>query len=157
MSNLVRLLRGLREERVRCVAIDVWAVNFFAELGSELFATQDADLFLPLDSRNLLRAWSVCDELGLEILASGETLDRPRDEFLARAVIERRAMTRVRDREDLVVDLTLVMAGFEFDTVWAERRVFTADGVEVNVARLAHVVESPGQQAEGPALPREPS
>lgn len=34
------------------------------------------------------------------------------------------------------------MQGFDFDTVWAERRVFTIGEVEVPTARLRHVVES---------------
>ena len=38
--------------------------------------------------------------------------------------------------------MTLEMAGFEFDDVWRERRVFRVEGVEIPVARLKHIVES---------------
>jgi hypothetical protein len=69
-------------------------------------------------------------------------LDRPRDLQLARAVVEQRALTRANDRKGLIVDLTLVMAGFDFEAVWKERRTFLVDGVEVPVARLAHIVAS---------------
>jgi hypothetical protein len=34
------------------------------------------------------------------------------------------------------------MAGFDFETVWNERRLFIVDAVEIPVARLAHIVES---------------
>jgi hypothetical protein len=34
------------------------------------------------------------------------------------------------------------MAGFEFETVWREHRVFTDGGVELPVARLLHIVTS---------------
>jgi hypothetical protein len=37
---------------------------------------------------------------------------------------------------------TLVMEGFAFEEVWAERRVYLLEGVEVPVARLSHVVRS---------------
>lgn len=40
------------------------------------------------------------------------------------------------------VDLSLVMAGFDFETVWAERRIFMVEGVDIPVARLRHIVES---------------
>lgn len=44
--------------------------------------------------------------------------------------------------EDLRIDLSLVMKGFAFETVWTERRLFVVDGVDVPVARLRHIVES---------------
>jgi hypothetical protein len=34
------------------------------------------------------------------------------------------------------------MAGFDFDRVWAEGRVFLVEDVEIPVARLLHIVES---------------
>ncbi len=49
---------------------------------------------------------------------------------------------RATDRQGLDVDLTLVMEGFAFEEVWAERRVYLLEGVEVPVARLSHVVRS---------------
>ena len=44
--------------------------------------------------------------------------------------------------EDLVIDLTLIMAGFDFETVWSDRAVFLVEGVEIPVASLSHIVES---------------
>jgi hypothetical protein len=38
------------------------------------------------------------------------------------------------------IDLTLTMSGFDFETVWRERRSFRAEGVDIPVARLRHVV-----------------
>jgi hypothetical protein len=40
------------------------------------------------------------------------------------------------------VDLTLVMKGFEFETVWSERRSFVVEGADIPVARLLHIVRS---------------
>jgi hypothetical protein len=142
VSALIELFRVLAERRVRYVVIGVWGVNLYAAQATELFATRDTDLFVPPDPQGLLHIWHACDELGLELSSSGEPLDRPRDEFLARAVVERRALTRAADAADLVVDFTLVMAGFDFESVWRERRTLTLDGVPVTVARLSQIVES---------------
>jgi len=49
---------------------------------------------------------------------------------------------RATDRAGIDVDLTLVMAGFDFDTVWQERRRFRVDSVEIPVARLDHIIRS---------------
>ncbi|HEV8266736.1 MAG TPA: hypothetical protein VGR00_00825, partial [Thermoanaerobaculia bacterium] len=51
-------------------------------------------------------------------------------------------LVQATDGKGLFVDLTLVMAGFVFETVWKERRTFVVDGVEIPVARLSHIVES---------------
>jgi hypothetical protein len=58
-----------------------------------------------------------------------------------------RALTRVTGPNELRLDLTLIMAGFDFETVWAERREFRVEGIPVPTARLMHIVES--KQAAG--------
>jgi hypothetical protein len=57
-------------------------------------------------------------------------------------VVDTRALVRATDGRTLDVDLTLTMSGFDFETVWRERRLFRAEGVDVPVARLRHIVES---------------
>jgi predicted nucleotidyltransferase len=131
----------LVERRVRFVLIGVAGANYFAPAAGAVFTTQDRDLFLPPDPDNLMRAWDACDAAGLSLWAGAEPLDVPHDRVIADAVVERRALTRAV-RDDLQVDLTLVMAGFEFEQVWSERRTFVVDGVEIPVARLSHIVQS---------------
>jgi hypothetical protein len=76
-----------------------------------------------------------------------EPLDRPRDRWLAERIVTRRALTRATGPNQLQVDFTLVMKGFEFETVWNDRHVFRVEGVEVPTARLLHIVRS--KQAAG--------
>ena len=66
----------------------------------------------------------------------------PGDTALARAVVGRRAFTRASDERRTDTDLSLVMSGVDFETVWSARRLFEVDGVVIPVARLAHIVES---------------
>jgi hypothetical protein len=82
-----------------------------------------------------------------ELWHGDEPLDRPRDRWLAERIVDRRALIRVTAPRELRVDLTLVMKGFEFETVWEARRVFVIDGVEVPTARLLHIISS--KQAAG--------
>jgi hypothetical protein len=109
--------------------------------------TDDYDVFLPSDPENLVQAWAACDDAQLELWLTDEPLDRPRDRWLAERIVERRALTRVTGPDDLKVDFTLVMKGFDFETAWKERRMFLVEGVEVSTARLAHIVAS--KQAAG--------
>ncbi len=127
---------------MRFIVIGLWGANYYARSGATLFATQDQDLFLPPDPDNLLRAWQSCDALGLSLWAGDEPLDLPRDLVLARAVLDRRAMTTATGDEGIQIDLTLEMSGFEFEDVWKRRRTFVADGVEIPVARLTDIVAS---------------
>ncbi len=108
------------------MVINVSGANLYAPAGQAVFTTEDIDLFVWLGS---------------------EPLDRPRDRWLAERVIDRRALTSARGASPLQVDLTLVMAGFDFDAVWNERREFLIEGVAVPTARLLHIIES--KQAAG--------
>ena len=135
------LVHDLGRRSVRFVVIGVAGANYFASSGGAVFTTQDRDLFLPLDPDNLMRAWDACETAGLSLWSGDEPLDVPHDRVIADAVVARRALTRAT-KDDLQVDLTLVMGGFEFEHVWNERRLFVVEGVDIPVARLTHIVES---------------
>lgn len=147
MDPFVPLLRALHQRNVRYVAIGVSGANLWAHSGGVVFKTDDRDLFLPPDADNLVQAWAACDDAGLELWLTDEPLDRPRDRWLAEQVVARRALTRATGPDELLVDFTLVMKGFEFGTVWNERHVFRVEGVEISTARLLHIVTS--KQAAG--------
>jgi len=147
LDPLVPLLRALNQRNVKYVAIGVSGANLWAHSGGVVFKTDDRDLFLPPDADNLIQAWTACDDAGLELWLTDEALDRPRDRWLAEQIVARRAVTRATGPNELQVDFTLVMKGFEFETVWNERHVFSVEGVEIPTARLTHIVMS--KQAAG--------
>lgn len=142
MNPLVPLAKALQSRSVRFALIGVGGANQYALAGQDSFVTNDNDLFLPLDPDNLVRAWAACEEVGLDLWLGDEPLDKPRDRWLADRIVERRMLTRVTGPNELQVDLTLVMKGFEFDMVWSQRRQFIVEGVEVPTARLLHIVQS---------------
>ena len=141
-DRFATIARSLTDSHVRFVVIGVSGANYYASSAAVLFHTYDRDLFLPLDAGNLLKAWHVCEAGGLELFAGHEPLDYPRDEDLARAVVDRLALTRASDRAGLDLDLTLVMTGFDFEAAWRDHQTFIVDGVDIPVARLAHNLES---------------
>ncbi len=144
---LAPLGREFLSRAVRYLLIGVAGANFYAPRPAPRFVTDDWDLFLPLDADNLVHAWAACDAAGMELWLGDEPLDRPRDRWLADRIIERAALTRATGPDDLKVDLTLVMKGFDFETAWKERRAFLVDGVQISTARLTHIVQS--KQAAG--------
>jgi hypothetical protein len=146
-TPIVPVARELASRGVRYVLIGVAGANLYAPGGQGAFVTQDHDFFLPLDADNLVRAWASCEATGFSLWLGEEPLDQPRDIWLAERMIERRMVTRVTGRDDLFLDLTLVMKGFDFEAVWKERREFMIDDVPVPTARLLHIVES--KQAAG--------
>ncbi|MBI4888394.1 MAG: hypothetical protein HY824_14965 [Acidobacteria bacterium] len=138
---------ALANRAVRYVLIGVSGANLYAPPGGAGFVTDDFDLFLPLDPENLTQAWAAGDDVHGELWLTDEPLDHPRDRWLAERVIDRRAVTRVTRGSDLKIDFTLVMKGFDFETVWKERRAFRVEGVTIPTARLLHIVTS--KQAAG--------
>lgn len=139
---LAPLARYLAEGDVRYLLVGVSGANLYAPAGQAIFPTEDFDLFVPVDPDNLVRAWEACVAGRLDLWVANEPLERPRDRALAERIVERRLLTRATGPDDLQVDLTLVMQGFEFETVWAARRMFTLDGVPLPTARLTHIVTS---------------
>jgi hypothetical protein len=146
-NPFARLCRTLESKSVRYVLMGVAGANLYAPGPGASFLTRDYDLFLPLDPDNLVRAWAACEDDGLDLWLLNEPLDRPRDRWLAERIVARQAMTRATGPLDLEVDLSLVMTGFDFETVWAQRRAFVVERVEVPTARLLHIVTS--KQAAG--------
>ena len=139
MDSFLKLMSTLSREPARYVLIGVAGVNYYAMSGATLFTTKDRDLFLPPDPENLLTVWRTMEAQGLQLWAGAEPLGKPLDRLLADRVVERKALTMATDNEGLEVDLTFVMAGFEFDQVWD---VFRVKDVEIPVARLTHIVTS---------------
>src|SRR6185436_16338208 len=121
VEPFLRLLSRFEEQHVRHVVIGVWAANYYAKTGAEVFTTEDRDLFLPPDPENLLRAWTSCRAEGFTHWSGDEPLGEPLDRWLADRIVAQRALTSAVHDSGVVVDLTLVMAGFEFDTVWSGR------------------------------------
>ncbi len=134
-------MKSLRAARVRFVVIGVSGVNYYARAAGQIFSTFDRDLFLPPESANLLRYWQACLSEGLALWAGDEPLGAPLDRRLADQVVSHRALVRAVGN-DLQVDLTLVMAGFEFGPVWHARRLFRLEDVSIPVASLEQIVKS---------------
>jgi hypothetical protein len=142
VDSFTALVEALGAAGVRFVVIGVWGINHYARSGGTIFHTEDRDLFLPLDAISLRRAWDVCAAHGYELWAGREPLDVPRDELLAKRIVELRALTTAIGPGGVHIDLSLVMTGLTFEEVWARRRTFCVDGVEIPVARLTDIVTS---------------
>lgn len=141
-KTLARLAASLSARSVRALLIGVSGANLYAPGGQAIFPTRDADFLLPLEPDNLARAWDACEHAGLDLWLGSEPLDRPRDRWLAERVVDTRSVTRAIGAPEGDIDLTVVMAGFDFETVWAKRRSFIIDGAEIQVASLEQIVTS---------------
>ena len=136
------LIDRMTSRRVRYVVIGLAGANYYARSASQLFVTQDRDLFLPGDARNLLDAWNAGKEAGYQLWAGKEPLGEPIDEWLAARISSHRAGTTAIHPDGVEVDFSLAMAGFDFERVWNARRTFRVEEREIPVARLSHIVES---------------
>ena len=141
-SAFVDVVRRLVDHRVRFVIVGVGGANYYARSAGEIFSTLDRDLFLPIDSRNLLNAWSVARDLNYILWSGDEPLGEPVDQWLADRVVSLRATTTAIHSGGVQIDFMLDMKAFDFETVWTARRTFRIDDVEIPVARLSHIVES---------------
>jgi hypothetical protein len=150
LEPFLHLAGAFDQAKVRFVVIGVAGANQYARSAGSLFTTEDFDLFLPANPGNALLAWRACEDTGLALWCGAEPLDSPRDEFLAEQIVSRRALVRA-EGPDLRVDLTLVMAGFEFDEGPSAECVRRCRGPSGPVA--GHRLEGGRRPAKGPALP----
>ena len=61
---------------------------------------------------------------------------------MARGTCGREASPHACERSRAAIDLTLVIKGFDVETVWNERRIFRLEEIGIPVARLLHMVQS---------------
>ncbi len=146
------LVAALNQAGVRYVVIGVAGANYWARSGHTVFTTLDFDFFLPADPENALKAWQAAEVSGLDLFSGDEPLDRPRDAYLAERIVERRALVRASDGRGFDADFSLVMAGFDFETVFARQRTFFVEGVAIRVARLSDIVASKAAAGREKAL-----
>ena len=139
---LAPLARRLGERHVRYVLIGVSGANLYGPGGQAVFTTDDVDLSYPSIPTTSFRR-------GPRARTPHWTCGSPTSRSIDHVTVGSQSasssgatLTRATGPDDLMVDLTLVMKGFEFDQVWAERRTFVIEGVDVPTARLRHIVES---------------
>jgi hypothetical protein len=133
VSGFAVLIEGLHGERVRFLLVRMGTGSLAAPDGTFLRARYH-ELFLPPEPENALRAWRACGAAALELWAGGEPLGAPLDLWLAEHVVAGRVRVRATDRKGLLVDLSLLVEGFEFEDLWPGRRSCTIDGVDVPFA-----------------------
>lgn len=141
-TGRARLFRALNQARVRYLVIGVGGADLHAEKYRARFHTNDLDLFLPPDAANLVACWLACEDAGLSLVCDGDSLDSPRDLWLARRVVSSRSLTTARDEGVVPIDLTLVMGSLDFEDVWLRRGPGYLDGVAVDLARMSDIVAS---------------
>lgn len=142
LESRARLFRELERGRVRYLLIGVGGADVHAARLGERLLTKDLDLFLPRSAENLLACWEACERAGYSLWSRGEPLDDPRDLWLARRVVTLAALTTAQPSVGLPTDLTFVMGAFDFEDVWLRRTEGFPDGVGVDLARFADIVES---------------
>jgi hypothetical protein len=138
VESFARVISILGAAPVRFLLIRTGTGNLASPDGTVVRAHYH-ELFLPPDPDTVLRVWQGCEEAGLELWAAGEPLGAPLDLWLAEHVVAGRVLVRATDRKGLLVDLSLLVEGFEFEALWTERRSLAVDGVEVSVPRFEPV------------------
>jgi hypothetical protein len=144
VSGFAVLVEGLHGEHVRFLLVRMGTGSLAAPDGTVVRARYH-ELFLPPEPENALRAWRACEAARLELWAGGAPLGAPLDLWLAEHVVASRVRVRATDRMGLLVDLSLLVEGFDFDDLWPDRRSSTIDGVEVPFAEARPQASEPAE------------
>lgn len=123
-------LAALSKAKVDYLLIGMMGLNHYAERPGEVFHTEDVDVLIAPHADGLLRACAALVRAGYELESNGEPLGTV-DAFLARRIVERRAVITGRHEHGLGVDIVLEARPYTF-TQWRDSaRKFRVDDIQV--------------------------
>jgi len=137
----LEFLAALAKARVDYLLIGVMGINHYAEGPSQVYHTEDLDVLLSPSQAALRRACAALTSCGYELRSNGESLG-PMDAFLARRILERRAVVNGFHSHGIGVDLVLEAAPFTFAQWKKRRRAFRVDRLRVYCADLQMLLKA---------------
>jgi hypothetical protein len=126
-------LAELSKARVDYVVIGLMGLNHYAATTGDVYHTEDLDVLISPQPSHLRRACTALVKAGYELHSNGEPLPAV-DAFLARRILERRAVVRGSHPHGLGVDLVLEARPFSFAQWKKGRCEFRADRVRIHCA-----------------------
>ena len=117
-------IKLLLQNKVRLLLIGVFAVNHYARDSSAAYMTQDCDILLQPDPKNLRKAVDAFYKGKYALQCGGEPLIKP-DSLTLRRIIEHRALIRAAKPRRMTIDLVLEAKGFSFEQWHRRRKTFT--------------------------------
>lgn len=134
-------LKKLSKAGVRYVMIGVSAINFYADEPEHMFSTQDCDVLVKPDPKNLLSALRTLKKEGYDLESNREPLVGV-DLWLAGKIIEHSAVITARRKEGLHIDIVLDGGKIPYAEWNRRKRVFTIGRTKIYVGSLPHLIRA---------------
>jgi hypothetical protein len=136
------LITALQRARVRHLLVGAAGANYWAQDGSQAFSLPSHEFLVEPDPRALRAAWTALQQLGYTLRERTERIaDALALGFAESVVREGRDTTGYRMRDRMLVEIHTAFRGATFDELWAARRTFRAGELELDVARLGHILD----------------
>ncbi|TPW20895.1 MAG: hypothetical protein FD126_1236 [Elusimicrobia bacterium] len=123
-------LAALAKANVDYLLIGMMGLNHYAERPGDVFHTEDVDVLIAPRADGLRRACAALTRAGYELESNGEALGTV-DAFLARRIVERRAVITGRHEHGLGVDIVLEARPYTFAQWRRFARRFRVDDIQV--------------------------
>lgn len=139
MDEWILACRTLEAAGVRYVIVGGFGaeLHFLHEAGA--ITTQDMDLLLPLDARQVELALTALCAAGFLLSAGGEPVIP--DEVIAQGIVRQRATVRAT-RGLEAIDVMTQAQELDFEALWAGHQPFVVRGVSVRVAPLHAILRA---------------
>ncbi|GEM_PF-3780627 len=137
------VLDALFRANVRHLLVGIAGANCWAHDGSLVVATSTHEILVEPEPRALRAAWTALRELGYTLRENAERIPDPFAPYYAESVArEGRSTTAYRMRDRTLVEVHTALHGHSFDEAWSARRTFRAGEIQLDVARLAHILDA---------------
>ncbi len=150
MRSQPELLRAFGAAEIRYVLVGIAGANCWARDGSLVASHATHEIVVEPVADTLTKALCILREQGYTLREDFTRLPDPLPEDFARDVAASlRSTSAYRLRDQTLVRIHTTIPGFTFEDLWREHRTFRVGDLQLQVARLRHILASMNERNTG--------
>jgi len=134
----VEILTEFNKSGVKYVIVDMSGINYYASSASEIFSTQDYDVFLKPSIENTKRAISILKELEYSLSSCGKEIEIKN----IKGLIKNRETIIGVNFYGVTIELILTVSGYTFNQMECDAAIFNVANVPIKVGKLKKLLMS---------------
>lgn len=123
---------------VRYIVVGMSGINYYASKATDIFATQDFDIFIKPTLSNVKKALSVFKKLDYSVTCK----DQEVSDCSIKDIVTHRKTILATDPYGIIFELILAVSGYTFNQMEQDARVFDVNKIPVKVGKLTKLIMS---------------
>lgn len=132
------LLDRFNRNGVAYVVVGMTGINYYASEASEIFSTQDFDIFLKPTIANVEKALRVFRAMKYHCGAGNKDIK----DIAVKDIVKNKNTITANDPYGITFELILAVSGYSFSQMHKDASVFSINNVPIKVGRLSKLLKS---------------